>query len=93
MARFGGAGVEHAGDIGVIHQGQRLTLRLEAGDDLARVHARLDDLDRDVPADGPFLLGHVNHAEATLAQLLQELVRTDQASDAFRQQIADYGLR
>jgi hypothetical protein len=30
----------------MIHQRQRLPLRLEAGDDLARVHAGLDDFER-----------------------------------------------
>ena len=29
------AAVEHAGDVGVVHQGQGLPLGLEAGDDLA----------------------------------------------------------
>ena len=40
-------GVEHLGDVRVVHQGQRLPLGLEAGDHLPRVHARLDDLQRD----------------------------------------------
>ena len=33
-AGVGGAGVEDPGDVGVVHQGQRLPLGLEAGDDL-----------------------------------------------------------
>ena len=33
-AGFGGAGVEDAGDVGVVHQRQGLPLGLEAGDDL-----------------------------------------------------------
>ena len=33
-AGVGGAGVEHLGDVGVVHQGQGLPLGLEAGDDL-----------------------------------------------------------
>ena len=39
-AGAGRAGVEHAGDVRVVHQGQGLPLGLEAGDDLPRVHAR-----------------------------------------------------
>ena len=35
----------------MVHQGQGLPLGLEAGDDLAAVHARLDDLERDLAAD------------------------------------------
>ncbi len=45
------AGVEHLGDVRVVHQRQGLPLGLEAGDDLARVHARLDDLERDLAPD------------------------------------------
>ena len=39
-------------DVRVVHQRQRLPLGLEAGDDLPRVHAQLDDLERDAGA-GP----------------------------------------
>ena len=38
--------VEHRRDIGMIHERQRLPLRLESGDDLARVHAGFDQLER-----------------------------------------------
>ena len=47
----GGAAVEHLGDVGMVHERQRLPLGLEAGDDLPRVHARLDDLQRHLAAD------------------------------------------
>ena len=50
-AAFGGAGVEDPGDVLVVHHGQGLALGLEAGDDLAAVHAGLDDLERDLAAD------------------------------------------
>ena len=42
-----GAGVEHPGDAGVVHQREGLALGLEAGHDLLGVHARLDDLQGD----------------------------------------------
>jgi hypothetical protein len=34
-AALGRAGIEDAGDVGVVHQGQGLPLGLEAGDDIA----------------------------------------------------------
>ena len=50
-AGVGAAGVQHAGDVGVVHQRQGLALGLEAGDDLTGVHARLDDLEGHFAAD------------------------------------------
>ena len=43
-ARVGGPGIEHPGDVGMVHQRQGLPLDLEPGDDLLGVHPRLDDL-------------------------------------------------
>ena len=54
----GRPGVEHLGDVRVVHQGQGLPLRLEPGQDLPRVHPRLDQLDGHLPADRLGLLGH-----------------------------------
>ncbi len=56
---------------------QRLPLGLEAGDDLFRIHPQLDDLERDAAFYRALLLGHVDSAESTLADLLQQLVRAD----------------
>ena len=82
-AGAGRAGVEHAGDVGVVHQGQGLTLGLEAGDDLRAVHAGLDDLQGDLALDRLGLLRHEDGAHAALADLLQELVRADDRAGAF----------
>ncbi len=41
---FRGAGVEHAGNIRMIHHGQRLPLGLEPGDHRFGVHPQFDDL-------------------------------------------------
>ena len=41
------------------------------------VHARLDDLQRHLAADGLDLLGHVDDAHAAFADLLQQLVGAD----------------
>jgi hypothetical protein len=70
----GGPGVEDTGDVWVFHQGQRLALGIEPGQDVARVHPRLDQLEGDLPADRPELLGEVDRAHAALADLLAELV-------------------
>ena len=71
------AGVEHARDVRVVHHRQRLPLRFEARDDLARVHAELDDLQRHAPRHRLHLLRHPHRAEAALADLLEELVGTN----------------
>ena len=61
----------------MIHQGQRLPLGFEAGDDLLGVHAQLDDLERDPAANRFLLLGHINHAAAAFADLLEQFVAAD----------------
>ena len=80
-AGLGGAGVEHLGDVRVVHHRQRLPLGLEAGDDLLGVQPRLDDLQRDLAADGVLLLGHVDDAEPALADPLEQLVAADDRAD------------
>ena len=91
-AGLGRAGVEHLGDVGVIHHRQRLALLLEAGDDLAGVHAELDDLERHAPLDRRALLGHVDRAEAALAEELQDPVRSDLRAEAVgRRQVDGLG--
>ena len=77
-------GIEHPGDVGMVHHRQRLPLGLEAGDHLPRVHARLDDLQRHLAADGLRLLGHVDQAHAAFADLLQQLVGADDRARAVR---------
>jgi hypothetical protein len=61
----------------VVHQSQGLALGLEAGDDLAGVHAGLDDLEGDLAVHGLALLGHPDLAHAAFADLLQQLVGAD----------------
>jgi len=64
-------------------QRQRLAFRFEAGDDLAAVHAGLDDLEGDLALDGFRLLGHPDDAHAAFADLLEQLVRTDDGARPF----------
>jgi hypothetical protein len=74
------AAVEHPGDVRVVHQGQRLPLRLEPDDDPLRLQPGPDDLERHLPLDGTRLLGHPDGAHAALADELQQLVRADPAA-------------
>ena len=76
-AAVGGAGVEDPRDVRVVHQGQGLALGLEAGDDLLGVHARLDDLERDLAMDRALLLGEEDDAHAALAELADDRVGAD----------------
>ena len=68
----------------MVHQGQRLALGLEPGDDLAGVHAGLDDLEGHLAVDRLDLLGHEDQAEAAFADFLQQLVAADDACPAPR---------
>ena len=72
-AGFRRARVQHLGNVRMVHQGQRLPLRLEPGDDTLGVHAQLDDLERHPAANRFLLLGHINHAAAAFADLLQQV--------------------
>src|SRR5262249_3983800 len=51
-SRGGRTSVENMCNIRVVHQRKRLTLALKARDHLFAVHARLNDLECNVPADG-----------------------------------------
>ncbi len=73
----GCAGIQHPGDVRVIHHRQRLTLRFEAGHDLLGVHPQLDDLERDAAAHRLGLLRQVDDPHATLADPLEDPVGTD----------------
>src|SRR5206468_4042768 len=51
-AAVGRAGIQDAGDVGVVHQRQGLPFHLETGHDLPGGHARLEDLESHFAADG-----------------------------------------
>ena len=74
LAGLGGAAVVNAGDVGVVHQGQCLPLGVEPGQDHARVHADLDQLERHLAVDRLGLLGPVDGAHAPLAEDFQQRV-------------------
>jgi hypothetical protein len=79
---------ENLGDIGMIHQRERLAFGLEAGNDLPRIHSRFEDFESHLAPDGLLLLGHEDDAEAALPDLFQQLVRSDHRAGAF----ADSGI-
>ncbi len=88
------AAVEQPGDVGMVQRGQDLALRPEARENMVRIHASLDQFDRDSlvePAVRP--LGQVDGAHSTPAQLADQAVRTDPPSDdrllAFRTRECD----
>src|SRR3984957_19896720 len=72
-----GPGVKDLGNVGMLHQGQRLTLRLESRQRIAVVRARLDQLERDGATEGRNLLGSPNLYHAASANHLYEPIRTD----------------
>ena len=76
------SGVEHSGDVGVIHHRQRLALDLEARDHLFGVHPELDDLECDPALHRLELLSHVDCPEAADADLLEQLIVPDNRSGA-----------
>jgi hypothetical protein len=76
--RVGGPGIEHAGDVRVVHQGQSLPFGLEAGNDLPGIHSRLDNLERDPAVDRRLLFRHVHHTHSTFANLFEQLVRANE---------------
>ena len=73
--RIGGARVVDVRDVGVIHHRERLLLGAEARDDLARVAARTQNLDRNLAPNGLVLLGEVDGPHAALAENAHDSVR------------------
>ena len=90
-AAVGRAGIQHFGDIRMVHHRHGLPLGLEAGDHLPRVHPRLDDLERDRPLNRLGLLGHEHDAHAAFADLLQQLVGADDRAGLFGDGLVDRG--
>ena len=74
---WGHAGIEHGGDAGMLHGGEHAALLLEAGEDLAGVHAALEELEGDFALDGVRLLGTPDEAEAAFAELFYEAIGTE----------------
>ena len=80
-SRLRGAGIEHFGDVRMLHERQRLTLHLEPGDDLPGVHSQLDDLQGHATADRFVLFGDIDDAKAAFADLFEQFVGADAVAD------------
>jgi hypothetical protein len=81
-AGLGQAAVEHLGDIRMIHHGQRLALGFEPREHLARIHTRLDELERDFAPDRLRLLSNPDRPHAPFADFFEQLVAArDESAD------------
>ena len=76
-AVLGGSGIQHLGDVRMIHQRQRLPLRLEPRHHLPGIHPQFDDLEGHPALDRLPLLRHIHDPEPAFADLLQEFVATE----------------
>jgi hypothetical protein len=74
----------HSRACGEVEKRSAVPLSLESDDHLTAIHSRLDDLQRDLPLDGGLLLGEEHDRHASLADLLQKLIRTHLRSRARR---------
>src|SRR4029079_19697230 len=69
------AGIEHFGDVCMIHDRQRLTILLETCDDTSRVQSQLDYFEANAARDGLLLFGQPNGAESAFAKALEQAIR------------------
>ena len=75
------ARLEDHGHVGVVHEGQRLPLGLEAGNYRLGVHARRDDLEGHAAAHRFLLLGQVDDAETAFTKPAEDSIWTDALGD------------
>jgi hypothetical protein len=71
----------------MVHHRKRLPFRFETRDDLPRIHARLDDLERYRAADRLHLLCHKDNAHAAFTNLLQQLVGAYDVARSLKREI------
>src|SRR3954467_9177123 len=84
--------VQHFRNVRMVHHRHRLPLRLEASDDLTRVHSWLNDLERDGALDWHGLLGHEDNAHSAFADLLQKLVGSDDGAWSLGYAVGDSAI-
>ena len=92
MTAFRHSGIQHLGDVRMVHHRQRLPLGLEPGDDLLGVHAQLDDFQRDAPPHRLGLLGDIDHAAAAFADAFQQLVAPERLAHGFVRGVREVDL-
>ena len=76
LAGRGNTAVEDAGDVRVVHQGQRLPLGVEPGEHPFGVHPCLDQLQGHLPLHRLRLTGQVHRAHAPFADHFDQRVAT-----------------
>ena len=89
----GGAGIEDAGDVRVVHAGEGLAFERKAGDDIFGVHAHADDFEGHLAMHRHPLLRQVNHTAAARAEAVDEVVGPDPRANAGMGGIGIRGLR
>ena len=67
----------------MVHQRESLAFGLEPANHLARIHPQLDHLQGDAPFHRLFLLRHVHHTAAALANFLKDFVAINQLAFFF----------
>jgi hypothetical protein len=68
------SGIEYLGNAGMVHQGQGLALRLEAGNYRAGIHTQLDELEGNLAHNRMLLARAIDGAEASFAERLDQLI-------------------
>ncbi len=76
----------------MVHHRQRLSLGLEARDDLLGVHAQLDDLQCHAPPHRLRLFGYINHAAPAFANAFQKFVTPERLAHRFVGRISEIEL-
>ncbi len=84
------ARIENPGDVGMVHEGQRLPFGLEAVDHVMGVHPRLDDFEGHPASDRLVLLGNKDEPKSSFSDLLDELVRPNDGPDEPRRIVCDH---
>ena len=74
LSRWRQSAVENAGDVGVVHQCQGLAFGVEPSDDAARIHAGLDEFQRDLSLDRFGLIRSIDRAHSSLANHFDQCV-------------------
>ena len=75
------------GNVGMIHQGERLALGFKTRHDLLRIHSRLDDLQGHNPSHRHPLLGPKHHAESPLPGFFHQEVAPHQVAGLLRNHV------
>src|SRR5262245_45678843 len=89
-AGFSRTGIKHLRNVRMVHQCQRLPLRLESSDYLLGVHSELDDLERKATLHRLPLLRDVDSTKTAFTQLFQQLVAVDDRSGALGNCILEF---